>query len=274
MTDRERLSDTDPMGIPVDRAATDPGGEEVTDPDDTYPEGLDALASEDDTEDFLRWLPTIGVGHRRRKELVRRPSSEGADFAAYACEGRSVAASSRVPAEAKVQVRTDLSPRHGSLASSESDEASEMGGRDAPTMVKRRRASPQGRALFGWGAVGLLTMGAAIFWWGHRPQAIELRASAAASVPLPLPTARTSVEGVETSIAVALTTGPRREAQSATIPMSPAAQRPTTSALPVKAAKEARRQGERAGAAPVERSPRAAASSPSVPIKDQYFEEP
>ena len=50
MTDRQRLDDTDPMGLPVDPADTDPG--DVTDPRGTSPNDFDDLPGEDDADDF------------------------------------------------------------------------------------------------------------------------------------------------------------------------------------------------------------------------------
>jgi hypothetical protein len=216
------------------------------------------------------------IGHRRRKELVERPSSEGADFAAYASEGRPVAASARVPPEAKVQVRTDGSPRSGSRGGGESDDASEVGGRDALTVAKRRRRFASGRAVVGWGAAGLLVTSASILWWARRPQAIELpaRASAAAAA-IPLPTARMEAERVEAPAPWPPTPGVQGEAQSANPPVAPAAQRTTASTPLLKAMKEARRKGERAALASPGGSPRATApvAAAPVPVKEQYFEE-
>ncbi len=105
MSDPDR-SDTEPTGC---SAASDEGpdadGDEATVPNDAPPEDVDAGVSEPDTDDFLRWLPTLALGHRRRTEIVERSSSDGADFAAYACEGRPAASSGQPRIESAVKVQ-------------------------------------------------------------------------------------------------------------------------------------------------------------------------
>ena len=87
-------SDTEPTGCPpASDEGPDADADEATEPNDAPREDVAAGVSEHDTDDFLRWLPTLALGHRRRAELVERSSSHGADFAAYACEGRPAATS-------------------------------------------------------------------------------------------------------------------------------------------------------------------------------------
>ena len=270
MTDRQRLDDTDPMGPPVDPADTDPG--DVTDPHGTSPSDFDDLPGEDDTDDFLRWLPTLGNRHRRRTELVERPSSGGADFAAYACEGRPAAASARLRPEAKVQVRTDVGSHSGRRGRGASDDDVEASGRDAPTVVKGRRRFASRRALLGAGVAGLLVVSASILWGTHVGRAPEAPARTTAAATLPLPTARTRADRTEPSAPLSPPAGVPGEPQRTTTGAAPAAEKPT--ALPVvKGLKAARRTGDRT--APADGSPRATPSPPPppVPVKERFFEE-
>jgi hypothetical protein len=273
MMGRHPLDDTDPTGPPVDTADTDPG--DVTDSDATSPS--DDLQSEVDADDLLRWLPTLGNRHRRRTELVERPTSGGADFAAYACEARPAAASARRRPEAKVLVRTDRDPRTGSRARGASDETLEASERDAPTVVKERRRFPSRRALVGLGAAGFLAVSAPILWFagGRRGAEVPARTTAAAAVPSPPPTAQTFAERLAPSPPLPPPAGLPGDPQAASTPVAPAAQRTAALAPLVKASKAARRKGERT-LAPVAGSGRAAASTaaPPVPIKEQFFEDP
>src|ERR1019366_1838733 len=161
--------DTEPTGRPDPCAeCTDPG----EGADDTLPDA----SEEGDPDAFLRWLPTMWLGHRRGKELVERPSSDGANFAAYACEGRPAPASMRPRPEATVQVQPG--PDAGSRPPARRDVAYDSGSRerDAPTVVSRRRTGRAAR--IGWGALGAVARSAAIGGWSrHRP----LRGEAAAS---------------------------------------------------------------------------------------------
>src|SRR5450432_1039078 len=143
--------DTEPTGRPDACAeGTDPG----EGADDTLPDAPE----EGDSDAFFRWLPTMWLGHRRGKELVERPSSDGANFAAYACEGRPAPASMRLRPEATVQVQP--SPAAGSRPPARRGVAYDSCSRehDAPTVVTRRRTAGARAALFGWGAAGLLAM--------------------------------------------------------------------------------------------------------------------
>ena len=260
--------DTEPTGRPdACTEGTDPG----EGADDTFPDAPE----EGDTDDFFRWLPTLWNGHRRRAELVERPSSEGADFASYACEGRPVAASARVRPEAKVQVWTDVSPRSRSRGRGESDDGLEASGRDAPTVVKRPRSFASGRALLGWATAGLLTVSASILWFTHSRHATEVPARTTAAVTLPVPTARTLAGRVEPPAPVPPSAGLPREAQKEKTLMAAAPQTASASAPLVKAVKAARGKGEPT-LAPVDASPRATASvpTPAVPAKEQFFEDP
>jgi hypothetical protein len=170
--------DTEPAGRPDDCAeGTDPGEGE----DDT----LVDEPEEGDTDAFLRWLPTMWLGHRRRKELVERPSSDGASFAAYACEGRPAPASMRLQPEATVQVQP--SPAAGSRPPARRAVAydSSLRERDALTVVTRRRTGARA-ALLGWSAVGVVAVSALVGGWTHRPMRGEAAASASATATLPV----------------------------------------------------------------------------------------
>jgi hypothetical protein len=270
MTDRQRLDDTDPMGLPVDTADIGPG--DVTEPDGTSPSDPDDLPGEDDTDDFLEWLPTLWNRHRRRAELVERPSSEGADFAAYACEGRPAAASARLRPEAKVQVRTDGGPHSGRRGRGAFDDDVEANGRDAPTVMKGRRRFASRRALFGVSVAGVLVVSASLLWGTRVGHAPEVPARTTVAGTFPLPTAQTPAERTEPSAPPLPAAGLPGEPQGTISALSPAVQKPT--ALPlVKALKAARRTGERPG--PSDGPPRAAPSPPAppVPVKEQFFED-
>ena len=106
MSDPDRNSDTEPTGCPpASDEGPDADADEATVPNDAPREDVAAGVSEHDTDDFLRWLPTLALGHRRRTELVERSSSDGADFAAYACEGRPAATSGQPRIESAVKVQ-------------------------------------------------------------------------------------------------------------------------------------------------------------------------
>jgi hypothetical protein len=269
MTNRQRLDDTDPMGPPVDAADMDP--DDVTEPDGASRGDPDDLPGQDDTDDFFEWLPTLWNRHRRRAELVERASSEGADFAAYACEGRPAAASARLRPEAKVQVRADVGRDPGWRARGASEDDAGASGRDAPTVVKGRRRFASRRALLAVGVAGLLGVSASILWGtqlGHVP-AVPDRTTAAAT---PLPTAPTLAERTEPPAPLLSAARLPGEPEGTATALAPAVQKPT--ALPaVKPLKAARRTGERP--APSDGSPRATPSplAPPVPVKEQFFED-
>jgi hypothetical protein len=111
--------DTDPLhdATLVD---TEPG---LGPTEDTIPDEREE-ESEQDSDEFWRWLPTMGLAHRRRRELVERPSSDGAAFAAYASAARPAMAAPTSQFGAKVRIAEDeapgsrdaltvVSPRHG-----------------------------------------------------------------------------------------------------------------------------------------------------------------
>ena len=164
--------DTEPTGRPGACAeGTDPG----EGADDTLPDAPE----EGDSDAFFRWLPTMWLGHRRGKELVERPSSDGANFAAYACEGRPAPAPMRPRPEATVQVQPG--PNAGSRPLARRDVAYDSGSRerDAPTVVSRRRTARAAR--IGWGALGAVAVSAIVGGWTHRPLRGEVAASGSAA---------------------------------------------------------------------------------------------
>jgi len=141
----------------TDPDATEPTGRpgacaEGTDPGEGADDTLPDAPEEGDTDAFLRWLPTMWLGHRRGKELVERPSSDGANFAAYACEGRPAPASMRLRPEASVEVQPNPAARSTAPVRHRLAPDSRARERDAPTVVTRRRTARV--ALLGWVALG------------------------------------------------------------------------------------------------------------------------
>jgi hypothetical protein len=262
--------DTEPAGRPDDCAeGTDPGQET----DDTL---LDT-PEEEDTDAFLRWLPTMWLGHRRRKEFVERPSSDGASFAAYACEGRPAPASMRLQPEATVHVQP--SPAAGSRPPARRGVAYDSGSRerDAPTVVTRRRTGARA-ALLAWGAVGVVAVSAVVAGWTYRPLRGEAAASGSAAAPPPVQVAASESkprEPLETAPAAAAFESraepPSANANVARIPTRPKA----VASLPSVPA----RKKDGVGGAPVgidavarNRTPLGVPSSAAS--KEQFFEAP
>jgi hypothetical protein len=262
--------DTEPAGRPDDCAeGTDPGQET----DDTL---LDT-PEEEDTDAFLRWLPTMWLGHRRRKELVERPSSDGASFAAYACEGRPAPPSMRLQPEATVHVQP--SPAAGSRPPARRAVAydSSSGERDALTVVTRRRTGARA-AVLGWSAVGVVAVSALVGGWTHRTQRGEGAASGSAAAPPPVRVAAGESkprEPLETAPAAAAFES-RAEPPPANASMAKTPARPkAVASLPSAAA----RKKDAVGGAPVgidavarNRTPLGMPSS--VPSKEEFFEAP
>jgi hypothetical protein len=264
--------DTEPTGRPDECAeGTDPGQET----DDTL---LDT-PEEEDTDAFLRWLPTMWLGHRRGKELVERPSSDGANFAAYACEGRPAPASMRLQPEATVHVQP--SPATGSRPPARRDVAYDSGSRErdapTPTVVTRRRTTRAAR--IGWGAVGMVAVSAIVGGWiHHRPLRGEGAASGSVAATPPVQVAGSEAkprELLESAPAVAAfewnAEPPPANGSIAKTPARPKA----VASLPSAAA----RKKDAVGGAPVgidavarNRAPLGVPSSASS--KEEFFEAP
>jgi hypothetical protein len=262
MSDPDRVNDREPMGCPP---ASDEGSnvdaDEATVPNDAPREDVDAGVSEHDTDDFLRWLPTLALGHRRRAELVERSSSDGADFAAYACEGRPAATSG----QARIESAVNVQPAQGSNDLE----------RDAPTVLTGERRARRRWRTIGWACLGVAAAGAAIAGWVERPVATEKalqRGEAVATAPLPIgPTPTQPVEAAESTAvppATPLQTSPAGVVRTA-------ADRLPSSAT---AAEAARKSGSAGTPKPLLSSARrraaTLAAAPTLPAKDQFFEAP
>ncbi|MGO9832834.1 MAG: hypothetical protein ACLP1X_01325 [Polyangiaceae bacterium] len=262
--------DTEPAGRPDECA-------EGTDPEQETDDTLLDTPEEEDTDAFLRWLPTMWLGHRRRKELVERPSSDGASFAAYACEGRPAPASMRLQPEATVQVQPI--PAAGSRPPARRGVAYDSGSRerDAPTVVTRRRTGARA-ALIGWSAVGVVAVSAVVGGWTHRPLRGEAAASGSAAATPPVQFAASESkprEPLQTApAAAAFESNAERPPANASIAKTPARPKALAS-LPSSAA----RKKDSVGGAPVgidavarNRTPLGVPSS--VPSKEEFFEAP
>jgi hypothetical protein len=178
MNDPERFDDTDPTGPPDGMEDPDPGGEDPTIPDaGTFGEPDDP-EDDWDIDEFFRWMAPHGISYRRRKELVERPSSAGAEFASYACEARPAPVTGRVRREAKVQIRT-----HVRLTS-----RSEASDPDAPTVVNPRCPVAPRRALLLWALAGLLAAILVALGWTLAGQTSAPSATPPARDTLPFPT--------------------------------------------------------------------------------------
>jgi hypothetical protein len=259
MSDPDRNSDTEPMGCPpASDEGPDADADEATVPNDAPREDVDAGVSEHDRDDFLRWLPTLALGHRRRTEIVERPTSDGADFAAYACEGRPAASSGQPRIESAVKVQ----PPQGSMDLE----------RDAPTVLTGERRARRRWRTIGWASFGVAAAGAAIAGWVDRPVATEKRfqhgeAVATASMRIgPIPTH--PVEAAEPTAPlrtpptdVARTAADER-ALSSTAAASDAARKSDSTGAPKAFPSSARRR-----ASPL-------ATAPTLPAKDEFFEAP
>ena len=216
-----------------------------------------------DTDDFMRWLPTLALGHRRRAELVERSSSDGADFAAYACEGRPAATSGQPRIESAVKVQAA--------------QASKDLERDAPTVLTGERRARRWWRRIGWASLGAVAAGAALAAWAERPVVTEkalLRREPVATAPTPIGRAPTQpVEAAESTAApppTSLHGSPTDVARTA------ADQRALPSSA---AAADAARKRDSAGtskplASSARRRAAPLAAAPTLPAKDQYFEAP
>jgi hypothetical protein len=259
MSDPDRINDTEPTGCPpASDEGPDADADEATEPNDASRADVVAGSGEHDTDDFLRWLPTLALGYRRRAELVERSSSDGADFAVYACEGRPAATSGQARIECAVKVQAA--------------QGSKDLERDAPTVLTgERRARRQWRRIR-WASFGVVAAGAAIAGWAERPVVTEKalqRGEAVVTAPMrigPIPTH--PVEAAEPTAPLrAIPTDVARTAAderaiSHSAAASDAARKSDSAGIPRPLPSSARRRA----------APRAAA--PTLPAKDQYFEAP
>jgi len=263
MSDPDRINDTESTGCPpASEEGPDADEDEATVPTDAPREDADAGVSEPDTDDFFRWLPTLALGHRRRSELVERSSSDGADFAAYACEGRPAATSGQPRIESAVKVR----PPPGSDLE-----------RDAPTVLTGERRARRRWRTIGWASFGVAAAGAAIAGWGERPVGTEKalqRSEPVATAPMPMgPTRTQRVEAAESTVApppTPLQTSPADVVRTA------ADERALSSSA---AAAEVARNRDSAGTpkpllSSARRRAAPLAAAPTLRAKDQFFEAP
>ena len=271
MSDPDRINDTEPTGCPLDSGeGPDADADAATEPNDASREDVAAGSSEHDTDDFMRWLPTLALGHRRRAELVERPSSDGADFAAYACEGRPAATSGQARIEPAVKVQTTP---HGerSLGSRDAE-------RDAPTILTRERSSRRGWRSIGWAALGVAAAGATLAGWAERPVVTEKasqRGEAVATAPTPLgPTPTQPVEAAESTAAPPPT--PLQASPTDVARMAADERAVPSGAAAADAARRKRDSAETPKPLPSSARRRAVprAAAPTLPAKDQYFEAP
>jgi hypothetical protein len=264
MSDPDRINDTEPTGCPpASDEGPDADGDEVTVPNDAPREDVAGGSEEDDTDDFFRWLPTLALGHRRRTELVERSSSDGADFAAYACEGRPAVPSGHARIESAVKVRPPQDPKDLE--------------RDAPTVPSGERRARRRWRTIGWASFGVAAAGAAIGGWAERPGGTEKalqRSEPVATAPMPMgPTRTQPVEAAESTAA------PRTTpllGSPTDVGRTVADQR----ALPSSAdAAEAARKTDSAGTpkpllSSARRRAATLAAAPTLRAKDQFFEAP
>jgi hypothetical protein len=266
MSDPDRINDTEPMGCPAaSEEGPDADADEATEPNDASRGDVAAASSEHDTDDFLRWLPTLALGHRRRAELVERASSDGADFAAYAYEGRPAAASGQPRLEPAVNVQT---PPHvdRSLAARDAE-------REAPTILTRERGTRRPWRRIGWAALGVAAA-AGLAAWAERPWAEKVSRRGEAVATAPLPIGRAPTPPVEVTVSAAAPAALPLQAS----PTDGARTPPDRRAVPssAAAADAARKQHSAGAPRTVASSARRGAVPPAaaVPSKDQYFEAP
>ena len=264
MNDPDRIDDTEPTGCPpASDEGPDADADEATEPNDVPREDVAAGVREDDADDFLRWLPTLALGHRRRTELVERSSSDGADFAAYACEGRPAATSG----EARIESAVKVQPARGSKDLE----------RDAPTVLTGERRARRWWRRVGWASFGVVAAGAALAGWAKRPVATEKalqRGKAVATAPMPIgPILAQPVEAAESRAAPPATA---LQATPTDVAKTAADQRALPSSA---AAADAARTRDSAGTpkpllSSARRRVATLAAAPTLPAKDQYFEAP
>lgn len=264
MSDPDRINDTEPMGCPpASDEGPDADADEATEPNDASRDDIADASSEHDTDDLLRWLPTLALGHRRRAELVERPSSDGADFAAYACEGRPAATSGQARTESAVKVLTAQGSRDPE--------------RDAPTVLTRERRARRGWRSIGWAALGVAAAGAALAAWTVRPVAIEKasqRGQAVATAPRPI--GRGPTQPVEVAASTAPPPAAPSQAAPTAVPRTAADRRalPSSAAAADTARKKDSAAAPKTLASSVRGRAAPLAAAPTVPAKEQYFEAP
>ncbi len=264
MSDPDWIHDTDPTGCPLDREeGPDVDADAATEPNNAPCADVAEGDGESDTDDFFRWLPTLALGHRRRAQLVERPSSDGADFAAYACEGRPAA----TPGHARIESAVNVQAARGSKDLE----------RDAPTVLTEGRRARRRWRTIGWVSIGVVAAGAALAGWAERPVAPEKplqRGQAVATAPMPIGPTPTQTVGAAASMAAPSPTP--LQASPTDVVRTAADER----ALPSSAATaDAARKRDSAGTPkplPASARRRAAplAAAPNLAAKDQYFEAP
>ena len=274
MKDPDKLHDTEPIEPPMPSVDDTEPGVDPVDSTDALLDGLGKTSADGDTDDFLRWLPTMSLGHRRRKELVERSSSDGADFAAYACEGRP--AVSAAPGHAEGQVQVEGPP---AAASSSRGGRMALGERDALTMIRARPDGRSRRAFVAGAAAGLVTAGLAVAGWavgpfsaGARPPGASSARARPVSSEVPLATAPSG------SVALAPVAGspsvaPTSDANQTVAAASPSASRSTSVQDAIGGRVPVAAQAERGAGARVH-TLRPVGRPSTVPAKDAYFEAP
>jgi hypothetical protein len=225
-----------------------------------------AGSSEHDTDDLLRWLPTLALGHRRRTELVERPSSDGADFAAYAGEGRAAATSGRPRVEPAEKVQTTL---HGVPPRSKDPE------RDAPTVLTGERSAQRRWRSIRWAALGAIATGISVAAWAWRPVPADKESPGKHAVSL-VPIAPTPTQLAEPAQSTAAPFAPPTQESPAEVTRMATDRTAVLASAP--AADAARKKDSAGPPKPLPSSARGRtaplAAAPTVLTKDQYFEAP
>jgi len=241
-------------------ADADPCAAEVSNTVPTSPLESEARSNEVNTEDFLGWLPTLWLWQRRRKELMQRRSSDGADFVAYASTGRPVRPGAPVPTEASVQVQTTLSP----------EVAVE---RDAPTVfLPRRRGASRQRVAVGFAVVFLVaTIGFAA--WTHRPPRADDSALAPSTAASPAQGAGDLAAPTELMARSAVPVRATTEVPAAHFTETRKDPRGATGSPLVKESPR-RSDGSHVGSLGHDAASAHRAPPSETPAKDRYFEQP
>ncbi|MGH7437630.1 MAG: hypothetical protein ACRENE_18285 [Polyangiaceae bacterium] len=246
--------DTDPMQdeTVVD---TDPGPEPT---EDTVSDERE-LAEEQDSDDFWQWLPTMGLAHRRRKELVERRSSDGADFAAYAGAARPAVAAPTMRFDAKVRIASGF------------PDGEAQGSRDALTVVKPGRGRRSPALAIGLAAVAAVSVTAAFAGWSQLPAGRHAHvASTGRAAPTSAPKEPSADRTLPTSSPGPTDPPMPTGAASATSAATTRVERPS----PVGSGPPRQRErsaASRASEPATWRGPRPVASAPSL-TKDKFFE--
>ena len=142
------------------------------------PQQVEASDDETRTDSFIRWLPTMWLSHRRRKELVTRSSSDGVDFAVYASSSRPVAGREPVRDPDTVQVDAKRGIRADRAGRASLDAAE----RAAPTIITRRSSTGRRRTLALASVVALAAAGLGVAILAGRPVGTQSPPAAAAVV--------------------------------------------------------------------------------------------